>query len=253
MAWMVPRARRRARATVTRRWGAAAARASQRDSDSELAGASGRRGEKHTIDADIWNPCRHMTIQTRHMTCHLIWRVWIVICWYRISISLYDVIWRHILFIEFMTQHSTGIYMSGTVYRGIPRHMTVYCIFVKVNHDDTSIYWYSGTYWYIQVNTVYPDLFPAAPGWPAWKLRTCFSQRTPVSSSSYIKFILSSLSVPFAGGGAVGCRGWRGWGGVVVVIAAATAAAKLWQRTRWQHCWGREFRIWKSCQSALHR
>jgi hypothetical protein len=51
----------------------------------------------------------------------------------------------HMIFLNFLSRYmlvvytSTGTYMSGTVYDGISRHMTVYPISVKVH---TSIYWY---------------------------------------------------------------------------------------------------------------
>ncbi len=85
-----------------------------------------------------------MTGQTRHMICYLIWRVWLVICRYRISILSYDVIWRHMTILNFLSQYilvytSTWIYMSGTVYHGISRHMTAYRISGKVH---ASIDWY---------------------------------------------------------------------------------------------------------------
>ena len=68
--------------------------------------------------------CRHMTSQTRHMICYLIWRVWLVKCRYSISILSYDVMWRILHF----SISCLGIYWYIPVQECtcLGRYMTVY-------------------------------------------------------------------------------------------------------------------------------
>ncbi len=146
--------------------------------------------------------------QTRHMTCCLIWRVWVFKCRYRTCILSCDVIWSQNVFLNsWLGIYSIYWYIVvqkliclDCLWRYISRRMTVYYISVKICQSTYQyILVHTGTYWYIWVHTCSPVLFPAAPGWPSWKLRTCFCQTTPGSSCN--KFILSRLFLAFAGGG----------------------------------------------------
>ena len=123
--------------------------------------------------------------------------------------KVYTVIWRYILFLEILYQYipvytGTGNNMSGTVYDGISRHMTVYAFSVKVH---TSIYQYilvhAGTSEYILVLMFCSLLHPAGPPescGPASAKRHPFQAATSLFFHAFL-WLLRAVAKPAVAGG----------------------------------------------------